>query len=267
MKLSGNHSQIKKFLYLSSPLLSLVLSCGSPPKMSSGPTKPTSTANAEPTPGDANGKESPTPAPIDDPKQLGVYRIRDNASDGLQRKTPEQLVSSIAACVGASPTDVEILKVQVDMLTPKTTDVVPPAKVTELSALGRKMFLGKERYEAMVGQTIIDVEKEFLDSFAGRTSVKSDSVEDENYLKSLGNVADVVAWNCNLDATQCDCSTPAKAKAMLDRCLPIISSARPDINAAAQVMSDGGHCGSGDKDLRRRAIASLISSYAFAAAK
>lgn len=269
--------------------LALGASCGSPPKgaprFDSSKGKPVVEKSVGPgvSTADAEAKTTPKPPTTADDntvpgESLNEYRINDNTGRGLQRKNLRQLVTSLSACVGSSSVDESFLVIKQEMVlagavtaaaiaagTPAST---APAAMGAANAEGRLAFLGAERYGSKVGTSILTSEKDSLDSGAGRTGVAADTVEDDNFLSALGTVADVVAWNCDVNAGgACYCSTQAAAEALISRCMPLLSGARADVKAVAAKMSDASHCGSTDKYKRRQAVASLISSYAFATSK
>lgn len=93
-----------------------------------------------------------------------------------------------------------------------------------------------------------------------RTTVSSDSLSDR-YLRALEMVGQVVAHRCRLDDPLCDCTTEAKAKDMILRCMPTLEVEESTVQEAAQKMS--AQCIQSPLE-HRKAIASLVSSYAFA---
>jgi hypothetical protein len=193
------------------------------------------------------------------------YAISDNGGR-MQRKNVAQLGSALAACIGANSADRAFLTISVDMLLLKSGEVAEPTKEAANLAIGRLRFLSPDKYTSLVGKNILEVESAFLEGSASRSGVAADNIEDQNYLQALGNVAEIVAWQCDLNSEACKCGTVNEAMTMFSRCLPHL-----EVNTALQKMasdmSDAEHCGSTNPQLKRTAIASLLRSYAFAVSK
>lgn len=179
----------------------------------------------------------------------------DNSGASFQAKDIALLRSSVASCMGDGMTIV-----QTTMLLPKTTS---GAGNNTPDANGRIQFLLPIKYK--VGEDIIELEKLNLVDVSGgaRTGVTADALTD-TYLRSLETIANVVAHNCDLSKPACDCSTKDAAHGLLSRCLPGIAPDTVEIHAAADAMAAICTMGSGGM---RKAIASFLSSYAFANAR
>ncbi len=93
-----------------------------------------------------------------------------------------------------------------------------------------------------------------------RTTATADSLSD-SYLRSLEVVAQVVAHNCDLTSSNCDCRTPELATKMLERCLPTVEI---DAQRMAELSTEMATQCSTSAHEHRMAIASLVASYAFA---
>lgn len=241
-----------------------------PPRTDDARPEPTATASApvvEATPTDV------------------TYNIVDLTAADRKRKSAEQLRSSIILCLGAesqsapaaggsqSPANLDatlenpaILRVSADMITSDGA-----AALTE----GRVRFLLQDTATSKVNQNIISLERVYLDAIStGTTGTNADSLEDVVYLNSLLTVASVAAFNCDVRAasnTNCNCSTRDAATAMLQRCLPLFDPSSASFRDAVERLSSTENCGAPETAAglmnRRRAIASLISSYAFATAR
>ncbi|MFZ9519325.1 MAG: hypothetical protein ACO3A4_02505 [Silvanigrellaceae bacterium] len=202
-----------------------------------------------------------------------VMNLTTNFSEGRQRKNLDQLRDAILSCVGASSTDAEILKVTDDMIVyPNSTEFDSKKKFPD--GTGRERFLLPNVYVPVIGKEALEVEKDFLDVGATRTGLRADSIEDDIYLKSLVTVASVAAFNCNVTDpnSYCYCADKASAEKMVARCLPQFSPTSEAYQAAVQELYSASNCaapGNTDDGLkkRRRAIAALLSSYAFATSK
>ena len=172
----------------------------------------------------------------------------------MQVKDVMLLRSSIESCMGPG-----MLSVSEDMLMPTDLTVTLPALGD-----GRVRFLLPNRYRA--ADDIIDNEKaQLLDLNGGvRTNPANDALTD-TYLRAVETVSNVIAHNCSLSNPSCKCATPDKALAMLSRCLPGLNPGTVEMadtaGLLAAVCADGGASG------MRKAIASLISSYAFIVAR
>lgn len=183
------------------------------------------------------------------------YNLSSSTATTLQRKSSEQLRSTIAQCVlGSGATETqrrELFLVKSEMFN--------SAGAPALSE-GRQRFIMPNE-SVTQGVDVIQNQLNYIDLSPGSTGVRGDVVDDQLFLNSLMFVADVVAFNCDLNAEFCDCSSFERAQSMLQRCLPAFDTA-----AMASTMASAEHCGSSNLVQRRKAIASLISSYAFAAA-
>jgi hypothetical protein len=242
----------------------------------SGETNPGNTA--APKQGD-DAKSVVAPEPL-------TFNIVDLTSSDRKRKTSEQLQKSIILCLGSesqsspaaggssSPANMDvtianpaILKISADMI------VTPgAAALTE----GRVRFLLQDSTTSKVDKNIVELERGFLDSSSvASTGTYADTLEDAVYLNSLLTVASVAAFNCDVRSasnTNCNCSTQAAASAMLQRCLPQFDPNTDAFKDTLEKLASVENCGAPESSAdgllkRRRAIASLLSSYAFATAK
>lgn len=239
-----------------------------------------------PTPKTANANPVVTPtetAPVT-PEPL-TFNIVDLTSSERKRKTAEQFQKSIIQCLGAesqsspaaggslSPANLDtsitnpaILKISADMF----LSAGAPA-LTE----GRLRFLLQDGTASKVDRNIVDLERSYLDSASvSSTGTYADSLEDVVYLNSILTIASVAAFNCDVRAasnTNCNCSTRDTAAAMLQRCMPLFDPSTDAFKDALDKLSSTENCGAPETNdgllKRRRAIASLLSSYAFATAK
>ena len=109
---------------------------------------------------------------------------------------------------------------------------------------------------------VIDIESGNLNNIknAVRTAVAVDSLSDR-YLRSLAIVGQVVAHNCDLSSKDCDCTTIEAASSMVRRCLPNVDATSEKWAEVASAMAT--QCAR-SKFEQRQAIASMVSSYAFA---
>jgi hypothetical protein len=178
----------------------------------------------------------------------------DNSGAAFQVKDVALLRSSIGSCMGA-----EKLLVTADMLIPvgQAGDSLPD------NADGRFRFLLGNNYA--VGDDIIDKERNSLVDFSlgNRTGISSDSLTD-TYLRSLETIANVVSHYCDANVEVCKCGTKDEAKVVLQRCLPGIDPNSEKIDYASLLIYE--ECKEGNSGVRK-AIASLLSSYAFASAR
>lgn len=198
----------------------------------------------------------------------------DLSSGDRQRKSLLQLKNSIIACVGTQAEgdagvpdqdNPSILRVTSEMIQNQNN-------VTQVN--GRFGFIvaaGTEEEAKVVGKSVLELEKSFIDVEGSATGVRASSLEDELYLNSLQNVASVVAFNCDVtsDSSPCFCSTSQKAEEMMMRCLTLFDPASVDFKIG--LLSFAAAC-SGDTSeegllKRRKAIVSLLSSYAFATSR
>lgn len=199
--------------------------------------------------------------------------LTTNYAEGRQRKNLVQLKDAILACVGKANDD-SILKVVDDMLGYEEQFIDQNNLTKFPNNTGRNRFLSQTVYASSVGKSVLDVEGEFLDIGSTRTGLRADSLEDEIYLKSLVTVASVVAFNCDVKdpSSNCYCADEVSAKQMLARCLPQFSPASEAYQSAIKELYSAENCGAPDSTddglkRRRRAVAALLSSYAFATSK
>lgn len=204
------------------------------------------------------------------PESLTMNLI-DLSAGGRQRKSSEQLQSSYLSCVGSqaegdsnSPdnSNPSILKINSGMIVASDSSAKPK---------GRFGFLIVSKPEDVLEKSALAIEKSFIDINGTTSGVDASSLDDELYLNSLQNVASVIAYNCDVenDSSQCFCATKEKAKAMVERCLPLFEPSSEEFEAAYQGFSEACSADASDEGLfkRRQAIVSLLSSYAFATSK
>lgn len=198
---------------------------------------------------------------------------------GIQVKNPVLLKASLAACFGSASSTLLLP----DMFV--SHDFLTIIDENEFSNSGRKQFLGKlspyMRYTRVIGNDsnngngrtrvefvsaeipdVVEIESENLASTAGtaRTAAAVDLLSDR-YLRSLETVAQVIAHNCDLSKSNCQCDSPEKAAAMLRRCLPLVAMSEEKISEVASSMSKT--CSESSFGTRQ-SIAALIASYSFA---
>lgn len=188
----------------------------------------------------------------DEEEQNRFTRRVDNSGASFQVKDVSLLRSSIDSCMGP-----DMLVVSAEMLLPPGTGTLP--------ALGdnKIRFLLPTQY--VDGDDVLDKERgNMVDQGSSvRTGISADSLTD-TYLRSLETVANVIAHNCTADRQECQCSTKDLARDMLTRCLPGLDPETQEMDDAAEML--GLVCADGTKGMRK-AIASMLSSYAFASAR
>lgn len=191
----------------------------------------------------------------------------DNSGSGFQVKNSEQLKNSISTCFGTPMTSIPqsaILSPESSpTASPGSTPTAEPTMTTSPGAEGRVRFLGVGTYQP--GEDIIDLEKINLDGpTKGLRTGTAASGLTATYLRSLSIVADVVAHNCDLTRKECTCADETAAQTMLARCLPNVNPNSESSKAVVAKMA--AQCKLGANETRK-AIASLLSSYAFASAR
>jgi hypothetical protein len=206
--------------------------------------------------------ENVTEAPVEEPSilekaaakeekklaTLEINRAIDAGANAIQSKSFQVLKSSIASCFSSTT----ITLVRADMLVDLTASPLES---------GRTRFMLPQAGLAP-GVDILEFEKANLggDDTVARTTISSDAIS-ATYLRSLANVADVIAHSCEVDDPFCGCSNEGDARAMLTRCLPQINPDLPEFLDTAKAMVT--ECNSGPVG-QRRVIAALVSSYPFA---
>lgn len=219
----------------------------------------------------------PSATPNPEPTSQDV-QLTDNGVTGRQRKSIAELRASIVNCVGAGRARYDANDSPVD---PSTAAFPPILEVREKMFLGqtlentsegRRTFLLNDDSAKSTGKDILEVEAQYLEAPASTLDVRATGLEDLSFLNALKNVSFVVAFNCNVasgnsETPKCTCSTPEEARSLLERCLPLLDPATEKFNKAVEVLASKENCGSDDFFNRRRAIASLISSYAFATSR
>ncbi|MCX6125785.1 MAG: hypothetical protein NTV34_13715 [Proteobacteria bacterium] len=186
------------------------------------------------------------------PVKIVERNIEITSSGGLfQLKSANLLRSSIKSCMGPDMT-----KISADMILLQDLPLSPPAPD------GRIRFLLPVYIS---GSDIIDMEKSSLvDPDRGaRSAVAADGLTD-TYLRSLALIGDVVAHNCSSNNPLCACETEALAIEMVSRCVPTLDPKSAALKEAAQILTSV--CSQGGSGMRR-AVSSLLSSYAFGLAR
>lgn len=231
-------------------------------------TKPSNDAPAGPaTPQVGSGNALPNAEPLS-------LSIIDLNGSGRQRKSLEQLKNSIVDCLGSGSqidtgldaSNPQIFRLRSEMFI-STSSPRDPAD-------GRLSFLISGEQTTLSGKSVLDLEKKFIDVAGADAGVRADGLEDELYLNSLVTIASVAAFHCDVRSTPnnlCNCSTKSDASAMLGRCLKQFDQSSDAFQKAVDSLADAENCGAPENALgflkRRKAITSLISSYAFATAK
>jgi hypothetical protein len=193
-----------------------------------------------------------TPSLIRIPTVIETIKKETISDSGasFQVKSVQLLKSSLRACLGPGATVV------------KPEMILSGAAFSVDTTTGLKPFLlGASK----VGQDIVDLEQVNLydPEKVVRGTVGADALSDL-YLRSLGTIADVAAFNCDLNDPMCNCSTDALAKSFLERCLPAFKLDTAEGKTAFDAFSTA--C-KGNSESKRKAIASVIGSYAFASAR
>ena len=192
-----------------------------------------------------------------------LSREVSDSGSGLQVKSIGLLRSSLRSCMGGNLTNITCdMHVQSGAGLPAACAAAGGSE--RLNPMnGRKPFLLPSRYP--IGGDIIDIEAPNLydPSKASRASTGADQITD-SYLRALTVIADVVAHNCDTSG-ECDCSTEAKAQAMVKRCFPGYDPASSRVVQISTLLVQA--CSTPNHTQRRQAIASMLSSYAFASAR
>jgi hypothetical protein len=238
-----------------------------PSKSSKVQTKTINDGDAKP----AQPEQTPASEPTSVEPESLTMNLVDLSSGGRQRKSSLQLQKSFVACVGAQSegdtgmadeANPSILQVSNEMIVSATATTKPK---------GRFGFLIYGNAAEVVGKSILDLEKLFIDVEGTSSGVKASSLEDELYLNSLQTIASVIAFNCDVESesSKCFCSTKAKAREMVERCLTLFDTASDEFTAAFEGFSEACSADASDEGLlkRRKAIVSLLSSYAFATSR
>jgi len=187
------------------------------------------------------------------PSTKVVTKNIDNSGASMQVKDVLLLRSSVEGCMGSG-----MLAVTADMLLPTDLTTNPP-KLSD----ARLRFLLATQYK--VGDDVIDKESgNLVDVASGaRTNIAADSLTD-TYLRSLETIGNVVAHNCTSKNPNCQCGSKDEALEMMTKCLPGLNPNTVEMNDSAALL--GAICGENVEGMRK-AISSLISSYAFAVAR
>lgn len=193
------------------------------------------------------------PGPIgDDPVTQRIVKTSGGFDNRLRVKNLRQLRAALGACVGDGLTTVDA---SMHLTTTGGVALAPP------DGEGRFAFLNPARYP--VGADVLELEGAFLldPDRAERFAADADSLS-APYLRALENVANVVAHNCDLRSKNCSCGTAEAAREMTRRCLPAFQPDAAAMAAATEALETT--CSAGAAGARK-AIASLVASYAFAA--
>lgn len=182
-------------------------------------------------------------------------RAIDNSGANFQVKDVALLRSSITSCMGEG-----MLTVTADMILGVPGVNPAPADPSD----NRFRFLLPGQYVA--ADDIIEKERgNMVDASSGaRAGIAADALTD-TFLRSIETVSNVVAHNCSADRPECQCSSKEQAREMLTRCLPGLDPETKEMDEAAEML--GLVCSSDGSKGMRRAIASMLSSYAFASAR
>ena len=217
------------------------------------PTKPriAKDDNSAPT-GPVRNPQGAIPTTEPPPIKIVERNVEITSSGGLfQLKSANLLRSSIKSCMGPGMT-----KISEDM-------ILIPGQADLLQALdGRIRFLLPVY---IAGSDIIEVEKSSLvdPDRSARSAVAADGLTD-TYLRSLALIGDVVAHNCSASNPLCACETEELAVEMISRCVPTLDPKSSALKEAAQMLTSV--CSQGGSGMRR-AVSSLLSSYAFGLAR
>jgi hypothetical protein len=236
------NTRVVWFITLGSFLMSLISSCSD--SVNQALKSRSSVRGAE-------ANKEPTSDSTDDLVQCsGVNRSITLENSGLviQMKNLNQLRSSIASCLGQDKLDISSSMI--------STGTVPEKD-------GQIRFLGSSDFK--VGEDILDAEsKSLVDLEYGQRSTIVGDGATATYLRSLALVADVVAHNCTPDDPKCKCATREDANAMLNRCVPALDPNSEGFKAGVEMMY---YVCAENAFGMRKAVSSLISSYAFGMAR
>ena len=204
------------------------------------------------------------PSALDSASKPARVLNRDVASNGatFQVKSADQIARSIEVCLGN-----DVMAVLPEMILGGAIAAGAPAPVAAgaPAAIAPAAFLDPS-FAADVGQhNIVLAQAKIIDGdqAALRAGVRADGASFP-YLTALVNVANTVAYNCELERQHgdksglCKCETPEKASELLQRCLPNVNNNTDGFKA---LQLDFAQTCALD---RKAAVASLIASYAFA---
>lgn len=221
---------------------------------------------------ESKSKPAPTAAPpkklaeneraVDSGDLRGTRTLRKDVSDSgaaLQVKSIDLLRSSIASCLGGNLT-----RVTCDMIVvpPGTTPPACPAR-DNLTATGRKAFLLPGSFSpdddviTKLSENLYDPRK------SSRAGTGADALSDV-YLRALGTIADVVAHNCDVNA-DCDCSSMARTELIVKKCFPGLNPDSTRLKTTVSLLAEA--CSTSNLMDRRKALAAMLGSYAFASAR
>ena len=272
---------MKNFYFLTlslSALLFTSVSCGAkkPPKVSSRARALSGVAESKAPTSQAAKQGASLDSTVEDTGQdkdedaddvggeFTLDKVIQGAGEEIQVKSLQLLLSSVGSCFGGPGGDI----VSPGMI--YTPDVGPGAATADgkvrIIVSGSKAGVDKVYGSFDPKSVVVRLSENFYDIEArGRANVASDQLTD-SYLRSLRVVADVFAWNCDVSSGgSCDCSTPAAAKTMFERCLPQINSSEEKTALVLRKFSD--MCASTSLMERRKAIAAMVGSYAFATSR
>lgn len=255
------------------PIISLFLSlvfvgCGTPTKISGNVSGAKRTFDVDPK--DSANLNSETS------KLTGTRTLNREVADsgtGLQVKSVDLLRNSIKSCVGDNLTSLKVEMFRCETLAANPLNV-SPTEATAIAACkaqnepplvpqGRLSFLSYGKWKT--GDDVItNVSGDLFDpARASRSGTGADGLSD-SYLRALGVVADVVAHNCDVEGS-CDCSSRSKAENLVRKCFPAFSSGSSQMKAAVDTLTNA--CATDVLLQRRKAIAAMLGSYAFASAR
>ena len=185
---------------------------------------------------------------------------REIASNGanFQVKSADQIERTLSACLGEARTVILPEMVQGGAApVPAAVPGVPPVPAAASVGFLDPSFLGKA--DIIQAQLVVFNG----DQSALRAGIRSDGAT-FSYLTALVNVANSVAYNCELERRAgdksglCSCETPEKAGLLLQRCLPNVNNNTPEFKSLELDFAQ--KCALD----RKAALASLIGSFAFA---
>jgi|GEM_PF-4010317 len=260
--------------------LSLLSSCGQPaPLLKGGTTQRVETKN------NSDTKTMPLAKSSDaGKKDSDTHTLQRDVSDsgtGFQVKSIPLLRSSITSCIGSNLTTITgdmfvgaaaqaaeeaaaAKETPPRALPGKPLSTETKARLAMAEATGRTSFLnGGGRYTDGVDIFTTEAGNLYDPNLASRAGTGADQISD-SYLRSLSIIANVVAHNCDVNG-QCDCSSREKAAEMVKRCFPQLDPASTRVKKTTDLLTSA--CSSPLSLPRRKAVASMLSSYAFASAR
>ena len=186
--------------------------------------------------------------------------VKNETIDGVSFRVKDsvQLRTAIETCVGSGLFE---LKTPMERTLAQST----PAPNAVKPADGRFAFLAPGFLAKLGGEKDVVVRYAtdlYEPTSAERTSTNANALT-ANYMSSLALVADVVAYNCGVNAGEpCDCSTVAASQKIVSTCVPHLSE-KQRIEVAGLLAKS---C-EGSAVKKRSAIASFFASTLFAEKK